>query len=368
MIGTDFRDPSQTRQDVKDFGRVGGRRADTIILVQAVPTERRAVLVQFPRDLYVPIPGRREGKINSSFEDGPDKVIQTVQGLTGIPINHYVEVNFYGFRHLVDAVGGVDVCLDQPLRDSQLRFRLPAGVTHLDGKTALSFVRSRHSDPDGDFGRIRRQQQFLRTIVAKLGQPSILLNPLRVHNLATAFAANVTTDRDFKLGDLARLARHVRSVKPEQMQTFTVPGEIGRARRESVVLLDRERADVLFRALREVRDPEQALAPQPVEVAVEDASGKALGSSVAAELGKRGFVVSRTATLPTIQSRTEVHSPRVRANDARRLIGVVPGSRLLFKGADIRLVIGSRFGGLAKAPKGEAPRPGGPCQNFNSGA
>lgn len=367
VIGTDSRESPMSREDIKRFGRVGGKRADTIILVQVVPSQRRAALVAFPRDLWVPIPGHGINKINSAFQYGPDVVIEAVHQISGVSINHYVEVNFNGFRRLVDSIGGIDVCLDRAMNDKMLQFRLPGGVSHLDGNAALTFVRSRHADADGDFGRIRRQQQFLRTVVAKLGRPSVLVNPFRVHSLATAFAANVTTDRDFKLTDMAKLARNVKSVSPEQMQTYTVPGELGRAGGQSVVLPDTERANVLFGALRDAIDPAQALAPNPVRVAVEDASGRGIAAAVASELTKRGFVVTRSGPAARTQRRSQVISPGPLFNDARRVVVVVPGAQLLRGGTEIRLVLGTGFRELAQAPKGEAPAPGGPCANFKPG-
>lgn len=368
VIGTDYREGAQSREDLKRFGKADGKRADTIILMQVVPSEKRAVLVQFPRDLWVPIPGKGTAKINSAFAAGADKVIETVEQLSGVPVNHYVEVNFYGFRALVDAIGGIDVCLDRPMRDSVLQFRLPAGVSHLGGNEALTYVRSRHSDADGDFGRIRRQQQFMRTVVAKLGRPSVLLNPFKVRSLATAFASNVTTDQDFKLTDMARLAQSVRSVSPEAMRSYTVPGEVGSTGGQSVVFMDRDRAEALFQALRDKADPEQALAPKPVPVVVEDASGKNLGRRVGDDLGQRGFQVTGVTEAPAPQKATSVISPRASANDARRLVGIVPGAKLLFGGTEIRLVLGSSFTGLTQAPKGEAPAPSGPCADFDPGA
>lgn len=367
VIGTDSRAFVDTAEDARKFGRVGGRRADTVMLVQAVPSERRAVLLSFPRDLWVPIAGDGMGKITTSFEHGPEAVIQTIQDLTGIPVNHYVQVDFNGFRHLVDAVGGIDVCLDKAMRDSVLRFRLGAGPHHLDGDSALTFVRSRHSDADGDFGRIRRQQQFLRAVVSKIGKPSVLLNPIRMHGLAGAFAENVTTDREFRMTDMLRLAKNVREVSPDQMQTYTVPGDIGRAGSQSVVRMDRQKAEPLFQALRDGQDPAEALAPKPVQVVVQDASGRGVGERVAADLRARGFEVAGVVEAPAVQTRTTVMSPRSSANDARRVLSVVSGARLAYGGTSITLVVGTNYRGLVQAPKGEAPQPGGPCVGFDPG-
>jgi LCP family protein required for cell wall assembly len=369
VIGSDSRSGLRDPEDIKRFGRsVEGKRSDTIILAQIVPSQKRAVLIHFPRDLWVSIPGRRDAKINSAYDLGPQTLVDTIERLSGVPINHYVEVDIKGFRNMVNSVGGIDVCLDRPLRDSVLQFRLPAGPSHLDGNTALTFVRSRHADPDGDFGRIRRQQQFLRAVVSKVGRPSVLLNPFRLNGLATAFASNVTADKELALGDLIPLARSVQRVTPEQMETFTVPGDIGRAGGQSVVLVDKVKAGKLFSAVRNAEDPKGVLEPAPTELVVEDASGKSVGASVAESLKARGFSVLRMVDSAQVKTQTSVIAPRSAANDARKVVAIVPGSTLLFGEGEMRLVIGSSFKGLVPAPKGEGPAPAGPCAGFNPAA
>jgi LCP family protein required for cell wall assembly len=202
LVGSDSREGLSDPTDVERFGSVGGKRADTIILAQLVPRERRGVLLHFPRDLFVTVhAGERqyESKINAAYGEGPQAVIDTVGSLTGIGIQHYMEVDIRGFRSMVDAIGGIDITVDTSLYDSKLNFRMPKGTSHLDGNEALSFVRARHATPDGDFGRIKRQQQFLKAVMKKVVQPSVLANPSRVNNLAKAFARNVTVDQNFDM-------------------------------------------------------------------------------------------------------------------------------------------------------------------------
>lgn len=272
VIGSDSRDAVDDPEDVRRFGTVGGNRADTVILVQVIPSERRGVLLSFPRDLWLTIPadpssGRREqrSKINAAYNHGPQAVIDTVQRLTAIPINHYMEIDLIGFRQMVDAVGGIEVCLEQPMYDRKLNFRLPEGVNELDGNQALSFVRSRTSSPDGDFGRMRRQQQFMRAVVRKVGTPRVLGNPLRVNELARAFASNVTVDQHFNLDDMIRFAVHVQRIHPDQLTTYSVPGRIGRAGGQSVVLMNERESELIFQALRDGVDPKIYLEPPPPE-------------------------------------------------------------------------------------------------------
>lgn len=269
MVGSDSREGLDSPEDVLRFGRVGGRRADTIILAQVIPSQQRGVLVHIPRDLWTTVhaEGRQiAGKVNSAYNYGPQSVIDTIGAMTGVPINHYIEINFGGFRNMVDAVGGVDVCNPQTFYDPKINFRLDAGMQHLDGQQALSWVRTRRATADGDFGRIRRQQEFIRAVMSKVGKPSVLGNPVRVNNLATSFAQNVTVDQTFALNDLIRLAISIRRVGPDQLLTYSVPGHIGRIRGQSVVIMEQDKAEPLFEALRTVSDP-AAVVPVPQQAA-----------------------------------------------------------------------------------------------------
>lgn len=264
MVGSDSREGLDAPEDVLQFGRVGGRRADTLILAQVVPREQRGVLVSIPRDLWVPVHHdglQRSGKINSAYQYGPQSVIDTVRALTGMPINHYIEINFGGFRTMVDAIGGIDICNAQTFYDAKINFRLDQGMHHLDGNQALAYVRTRRATSDGDFGRMRRQQEFIRAVMARVGKPSVLGNPVRVNYLATNFARNVTVDQLFQVSDLVKLAVSIRRVGADQLLTYSVPGHIGRIGGQSVVIMEQDRSEPLFQALRDVADPSQVVPP-----------------------------------------------------------------------------------------------------------
>jgi LCP family protein required for cell wall assembly len=260
LVGSDTREGLTDPLDIERFGSVQGKRADTIILAQLVPREQRGVLLSFPRDLYVTVhaPGRQfQSKINAAYGYGPQSVIDTVGALTNMPINHYMEINLDGFRGMVDAVGGIEITTDTALYDSKLNFRLPQGKNQLDGNQALSFVRARYATPDGDFGRIRRQQQFLKAVMQKVGTPAVLTNPRKVNDLARAFARNVTVDQFFQLDDLVKFALSVR--RTPSLATFSVPGDIGNANGASVVVMDTAKAEPLFQALRDGEDPREVV-------------------------------------------------------------------------------------------------------------
>jgi LCP family protein required for cell wall assembly len=180
LVGSDSRagaDPSDP-----DFGAIGGttdvsgNRSDTIMVLRRDLHGGKVALLSLPRDLWVDIPGRKtKSRINAAYQDGPAVLIQTVQGL-GIPIQHYVEIDFQGFKALVAAIGGVQVCSYTPIRDTHTGLYVAQPGCHvLDGVQGLAYARSRHfetydvntdtwtEDPTSDLGRIKRQQAFINT-------------------------------------------------------------------------------------------------------------------------------------------------------------------------------------------------------------
>jgi LCP family protein required for cell wall assembly len=234
---------SDTRQGLNDgsqFGQVAGQRADVLILVHIVPATHSARLLSIPRDLYVPIAGTdHSAKINAAFDRGPNQLVDTIQRVFGVPINHYLLVNFDGFRNVVDALGGVDLDFPVPVRDwengrnnSGLDVRA-TGCRHVDGAQALALARSRylqylgpdgawHYDPGFDLGRIRRQQTFLRVLATKaLGLG--LANPLRANAFVGSLVHSLTKDRKLTIGQAVRLAGEFRSFDPHQLVSQTIP-------------------------------------------------------------------------------------------------------------------------------------------------
>src|SRR3546814_482875 len=148
-------------------------RSDTMMILRVDPASTRAALLSLPRDLWVPIPGHGNGRINEAIElGGPELLVDTIKGYLGIPINHYAQVDLHGFGRLVEAIDGVEIYFQNPVRDQRSGLDVPEpGCITLDARNALGFVRSRayqeyvdgrwRTDPTGDLGRIRRQQQFI---------------------------------------------------------------------------------------------------------------------------------------------------------------------------------------------------------------
>ena len=171
-----------------------GERSDTIMVAHIDPDTETGLLVSFPRDLWVEIPGRGEAKLNSAFNDGPQVVVETITQNFGIPINHYLEIDFAGFRNLVNAIGTVPIYFPTPARDFQTGLAIDAAGCHrLDGETALKYARSREyeyvgedgdweKDGTADLGRIRRQQYFIRSL-ANEAVKSGFRNPLKIPDM-----------------------------------------------------------------------------------------------------------------------------------------------------------------------------------------
>lgn len=227
---------SDSRQNLPDdlegsFGDFGGARADVIILMQVIDGAHQ--LLSLPRDLKVDIPGNGIGKINAAYAfGGPDLLVQTITEETGIPINHYMEVEFGGFAGIVDALGGVELDFPAPARDLKSGLQVDeAGTGVVDGATALAYARSRSyqelhdgewvSVDGGDIERTGRQREILLKIIAKASSPSGLL---RSPAVLTEVTGNLTVDSTVSPARLIRTAWSLRSADITQAITLPVVG------------------------------------------------------------------------------------------------------------------------------------------------
>lgn len=181
-------------------------RTDTIMVVHIPRFGGDATMLSLPRDSWVDIPGYGQNKLNQAFSlGGPALLQQTVEQATGIHLDHYAEIGFGGFSNVVDAVGGVEMCLDEPLDDPMAGINLQAGCQELDGPTALGYVRSRYASAQGDLDRVERQRKFLAALSEKIKSPGTLLNPFKNLKVADALSANMTVNEDDHVWNLASL-------------------------------------------------------------------------------------------------------------------------------------------------------------------
>jgi len=259
VIGSDSRSGNGNRHYGRDSGT---ERSDTTILLHLSAGRRSATAVSLPRDLMVDVPGcrRRDGghtepmfaMFNYAFQVGGSAcTVRTVERLTNIRVDHYVVLDFHGFKDMVDAVDGVEVCLAEPIHDKAAKLRLPAGRVRLDGEQALGYVRARKSLGNGsDTDRMDRQQRFLGALVNKVRGNDVLLNPVRLYPVLDAATSSLTTDPGLaSLRALYELARGVRDIPTERVQFLTVPREsyVYNANRDQLV---EPEAEKLFERLR----------------------------------------------------------------------------------------------------------------------
>lgn len=257
LLGSDSRE-GLSAEDQERFGddlAIGGdNRSDTIILVRTEPDVQRATFLSFPRDLWVEIPGHGEDRINAAFEGGLENggaqlVAATVTALTGIPVDHVLYVSLAGFQEVVDALGGVDLCLPEPMTDPLTKLDLPAGCQTLDGSDALAYVRTRHQPCDRipDFARIARQQQFLRAVIAKMLEPAEVL---KLPTLLPEVLGNLVTNDGLNPAELAYLAGRLQGVGAGNVDFRVVPTYPAWEGDRSVVKTTEPEASKLFRKLR----------------------------------------------------------------------------------------------------------------------
>lgn len=217
--------------------------ADSIHLIGINPKKRSAGIVGIPRDSYVDIPGFGTGKINEAlFNGGPELVVQTVEQLAGVEVDHWFLTSFEGFRHMIEEVGGLEVEVPYAVSDSASGASLEAGLQRLDGPTALAFARNRKSTPNGDFSRTENQGLMIVSALAQLRQ-EVRRDPARLFTWLIAGAKYTQTE--LTLPDLLELALGALAMDPKNVVNIALPGGIGTAGAASIVTLGSE-ADAVF--------------------------------------------------------------------------------------------------------------------------
>ncbi|WP_245665475.1 LCP family protein [Actinoplanes subtropicus] len=256
LLGSDTRDPNNT----------GGSRSDTIIILHLNKDQSAAQLISIPRDTWVHIPkaangkyGNTDSKINAAYAwGGVPLVVQTVEGYTGVRIDHVALIDFSGFKEVVDALGGVNIDVETSFTSTHA-LSGPGGVRHfnkgpqlMDGAAALDYARERYSFKDGDFARIRHQQQVIKAILDKAASGGMLGSPAKLNDFLKATADTVSVDKGLNLLDMAMQLRHLRS---GNLHFYTSPTKgTGMIGNQSVVIPDKTKAKALFDAVRTDND------------------------------------------------------------------------------------------------------------------
>lgn len=380
LVGSDSRgDLTRAEQRSLGAGAISGERADTLILAHIDPAESHVIMVQFPRDLWVPLAGGGENKINAALAGGSQQMLRTMQQLTGLEIHHYVQVNIAGFRDLVDAIGGVDVCVPEAIpfdRQTGLEIGEP-GMVHFDGDLALRFVRSR-AFTTGDFERIQNQQKFIAAAIDKIVSAETLLLPGRILKLADVAGKNLRTDVNMTLLGLRDLANQLRSLDPQHYEAYTAPNlGIGNVEGQSVVVPDDPTLKVMFAALARNESPGEAdgvpdVDPSTISVGVYNGTPEVGVAAAAAEALREATTTTRGAVAIAevgnarrLNHRvTTIHHRPVAAEKAMLVAAAIPGAELVEgrtpQGIDVAVVVGRRFRArkIVQIVSLDIPRPG----------
>lgn len=267
LVGSDSRDPDAP------VDRQSQWRADTIIVMHIPADHKQAYLVSIPRDLYVPIPenaqaecgsGQRH-KINAAFAfGGLPLAVKTVECFTDVRIDHVMAIDFAGFKEVTDALGGVDLKVERTITSIHKPYRtFTKGINHMNGAEALDWVRQRKQFPDGDFARMRHQQEFLRALMDKAVSTGTLTNPGKLNAFLKSVTDAVTVDQGFSLVDMALQFRNLRG----ENLTFVTSPHLGSQmiNGESVVVSDREKALAMYQAIAADRMGEWVRANEPTK-------------------------------------------------------------------------------------------------------
>jgi LCP family protein required for cell wall assembly len=337
-----------------------GLRTDTIMLVSLDPRRDKVAVLSFPRDLLVTRCDGSRGRINAAYGvgertgvGGPTCLVDTVQEFSGVPVNHFAQVNFAGFITAVDALGGVTLYLEEPIQDDRAGLDLPAGCVTMDGRTALGFVRVRHID--SDFGRIARQQRFIRELVREAASVGTLVNAPRLLSLVTSVGSSVETDSGMTLALMQRIAWSLRDLTPDRVDTRTVPAVPRTIDGIHFVVPREEEAEQLFQAFRDGTIFPEGLGAGPTEltpadvppVAVLNGAGIAGFAAGAAQvLTASGFTVSATGNADRYDvAASHVVHPPDRLAEAESLAAAFGGVALTpgDPGSELTLVVGQDF-------------------------
>ncbi|MFF1448845.1 LCP family protein [Streptomyces sp. NPDC058274] len=380
LVGTDGRDKITEAERQKY--RLGGAPChctDTIMIVHISEDRERASVVSLPRDSYAETPahtdqttGKRHGphpvKLNAAYaEGGPQLTVRTVENMTHVKIDHYLEVDFTSFMKTVDVLGGVEICTAEPMKDAYTGLDLPAGSHQLNGGEALQYVRSRHVDSASDLGRMQRQQRFLAALIERATSSGVLLNPMKFRDVTHAVLGSVRADKGFGTDELLDLGRAMRNFSPSSSEFTTVPiGQMAFMVKGigETLKWDEPKAQKLFRALRDdqplARHKKKSkalrvdVAPQQIRVQVENATPtEGLGGRVDASLAATGFLTTRLPTDAadrTARRTVVAYDPRW-DRSAKSLATALPGCELRAvkdQGPTLKVIAGADYKGVRR--------------------
>jgi LCP family protein required for cell wall assembly len=368
LMGSDAR----TGKGNKGYGNFEGARSDTTMLVHVYPDRESAVVVSIPRDTVVDLPSCKDAdgtvlppirdRFNTAFDrGGPGCTVKAVEEMTGLAVDHFVVLDFNGFKKTIDALGGVEVCLTRPLQDFKSGVDLPAGRTRVSGEDALAFVRVRHNIGDGsDISRINRQQIFLSSLIQEVTGSGLLTDPLRVWRVLSESSKSIATDTAMADSDgLLALAASLSGLRPKDVSFITLPW-LPNADGATIVA-DQPQADAIWAALaaeqpwpppptKGADGQKLTVVPAEILVDVHNASGtEGQGSRAAEDLAAQGVRIGVIDAREKVAAATTIRHAPDQLEAARTLQAAVPGSVLRAdseQGTRLDLTLGESYDGV----------------------
>lgn len=250
IVGSDSREGLTAEQRANlTLGEFEGQRSDTVIYVSISEDRETVSLVSLPRDLLV-LDGDQQRKLTETYAGGPDRLVDVIQQNFGLPINHYAEISLGGFIAAVETLGGVELCIDEPLVDRKSGADFDSGCHDMNPEQALSYVRSR-SGSFGDYERIARQQQFLRATLREMIDTDVLTNVPQLFRLVEDVASNVTTDEGLGVAEMRAVAQEMRQVIADGVPMSTVPAFPRNINGAEYMVAYRPGAEAMFERLRD---------------------------------------------------------------------------------------------------------------------
>jgi LCP family protein required for cell wall assembly len=392
IAGVDRREGlTKEQQRRARLGSEAGERSDTLLLVRISRDHDRVTVVSLPRDSLVTIPAHkangveaaagtpipaRQGKLTWAYQyGGATLTVETVKRATGVSIDHYVEVNFYGFVHMVDALGGVDVCVEQAVDDKKSGLRLPAGTSHVNGLQALAFTRARYTLTGGsDLGRIDRQQQFIAAMMRQALSSKTLSDPVKSTRFLQASLKSLRVDPKLAK-NLPGLVDQMKNLSTDSVVFAKIPLKsenymtpINGSAPQSTVLWEGQKVNELFtrldrdQAITPSKSPsptpsptEEALTVPPGDISVVVRNGvgtQGLAARAGGDLRRAGFPVTvAPGVARTGLKTTTIQYGRGRADSARTLAAALPGARLKevpALGSRLQIIVGADWSGARK--------------------
>jgi LCP family protein required for cell wall assembly len=343
IVGNDDRD-SATDAELAALGTTrdgGSYNTDTMMLLHVPANGSKATVISFPRDSYVDIPGHGKNKLNAAYPIGVassngDKsvgaqlLVTTLENLTGLKIDHFVQVDLLGFYRISNAIGGVTVCLNNAVKEANSGIDLKKGINVIKGTQALAFVRQRYGLPNGDLDRIKRQQYFLSAVFRKISSAGTLLNPFKLQNLLKAVTSSLQMDQSL---NPLKLAQQMQNLQAGNVHFTTIPTSGYADTNVGSVVVVNTAAMPDFIATMLGTDPATALKnakaadPSTVTVSVvNDTNSNGLETTNAAALRKAGFKTTIPAATSAVLDKTTIRYPAGQESAAKALQAQVPGA------------------------------------------